>query len=178
MSESEYLLSQADIFKDLLEGTIQGCASGKRLKHTEIVAGANATIMTFRNFGEGFALDCTDSLDSLSNPAFEPYHLEPLAGLHSFELLCFRDGIKTLIRYKKGILSRWETEPSATPDGLLFRLGWDGVLEGEVMLTAGGVQEIAKEVGSQYALERVPDIWFNGERISPLCEWRETMITI
>lgn len=166
MPDSEHILTQADIFNDLLEATFQGYASGGIPERADIIVGANTSILTFRNFGEGFALDCTDSLDSLASPAFEPYHLEPLTHLPSFELLWFRDGVKTLISYKKGTLSRWEAEASETPDGLLFRLVWDEMLDGEAMLTADGVQRIAKQVISQYALDQVPYIWFNGERVT------------
>ena len=166
MPDSELILSQVDIFKDLLEATFQGYASGRIPMHADIVVGAAASILTFRNFGEGFALDCADALQDLSRLSFEPYHLEPLNLLPSFELLWFRDCVKTFISYKKGTLSRWESSPSATPDGLLFRLGWEEVLPGDVILSAKKVREIAGRVISLYVLERKPDIWFNGERIS------------
>ena len=167
MSESEYLLSQADIFKDLLEGTIQGSASGKRLKHTEIVAGANATIMTFRNFGGGLPLESAEALEDLASFEACPYHLKPLTHLHSFELQWFLDGFCTAFHYSRGIQLSRETVANEAPDGLLLRLGWhDKELEKKPVLSTEAVKDVTQMALSPYSLAEEIVIWFNGERIS------------
>lgn len=164
MSESTYMLTQADIFKDLLEGTIQGGASGRSLKHTKIVAGANATNLAFRNSGKGLPYENTEALDDLASLEVSPYPLEPLTHLDLCELQWFRDGICTSIHYSRGILLSRGTVANEAPAGLLIRLGWDNPLK-EGILTTEMVRDVVQQTISQYSHAKEIEIWFNGERV-------------
>lgn len=155
MPATGHILTQTDILRDLLEAAFHGYASGGIPARDDIVIGANTTLLTFRSFGEGLPLEYADTLGQKFK-----------AHVHSYERLWFCDGVCTLIHYQKGELVRQEPIPSDTPDGLLFRLGWEGGLPKETVLTADAVREIAGQVASQVVLQRKPGIWFNGERVT------------
>ena len=154
MPKTENNLMQTDILRDLLEAAFQGYASGRIPEHADIVIGANATLLTFRSFGEGLPLEYADTLGQ----KFRTH-------MHNYERLWFYEGVCTVIHYHKGELVREEPMASNTPDGLLFRLGWDTPLPKELVLTVSTVREIARQVLSDKDLKCAPEIWFNGERV-------------
>lgn len=155
MSATDHILTQPDILRDLREAAFHGYASGGIPKHADIIVGANATLLTFRSFGEGLPLKYADTLGQKFR-----------AHMHSYERLWFYKGVCTHIHYQKGELVKQEPIPSDTPDGLLFRLGWEGTLSKDAILIPEAVKKVAAQVAASIKLNPKPAIWFNGEQVT------------
>ena len=166
MLDTGHILTQGDIFKDMLEGTIDAYIAGEIPNCTDIIVGASATVFTYRDHNEGFSLQIMEPLNYIANLEDDSPLPQPVAHLHGFECRFFLDGQCHFSRYENRVLVKQETIPDNAPAGTLFRLGWDNPIPKDKVLTAGEVREIAQQVIYQKGIEVLPEIWFNGERVT------------
>lgn len=166
MPDTGHILTQGDIFRDMLEGTIDAYIAGEIPNCTDIIVGASATVFTYRDHDEGFALNIMKPLDFIANLEDDSPLPQPVAHLHSFECRFFLNGQCVFARYENRVLVKQETFPDNAPAGTLFRLGWDNPIPKDKVLTAGVVREIAQQVIAEKKFEVALDIWFNGERVT------------
>lgn len=166
MLDTGHILTQGDIFKDMLEGTIDAYIAGEIPNCTDIIVGASATVFTYRDYNEGFSLDIMKPLNFIANLEDDSPLPQPVAHLHGFECRFFLDGQCNFSRYENRVLVKQETFPDNAPAGTFFRLGWDNPIPKDKVLTAGEIREIAQQVISENEFEIALDIWFNGERVT------------
>ena len=166
MLDTGHILTQGDIFRDMLEGTIDAYIADEIPNCTDIIVGASATVFTYRDYNEGFSLDIMKPLNFIANLEDDSPLPQPVAHLHGFECRFFLDGQCNFSRYENRVLVKQETFPDNAPAGTFFRLGWDNPIPKDKVLTAGEVREIAQQVISEKEFEIALDIWFNGERVT------------
>ncbi len=169
MEKSDIIKDQNRLLTVLLGATLKdykALPEDPERPRCDIIVGANANNFSFRSAGKGISMErLVRALYPLEGetPTFsELYPVESMLAADVVEIHLFRAGEQATLRYEGGKRVKLSVEPDdAAPEGLLFRIEWNGGLFGDALLTKEGLGKAFSEAAPGWK----PALFFNGERI-------------